>query len=254
MYSDFFRYVLFFFALSLPVTLWLSGKVDELVAPLDHAKYYSFGTMFLLLLPFCWDKTNRLVWWILAVVHGVAHLIHPAFHGTVPNPNYTPLWDFIVHAIECLCIHAYHCTTMSKIVSTVTFFTTFFAGLTAHIYGAEFMTNPLWLVLSGGGVLGATYHMNLLNEHHSKHVLFANYFIWFAPYVGYLKFEWIPEWDNLMNRTSLFQLWFWAYFVAAMMANKFMEKGKPFDRKEAARRVAEQYRNQKDSTYPVKVE
>ena len=208
------------YLVTFPFVLVVLLRVYNIISPffdeLEHGEYYAYSTMYALIFPMCvfnYGKNNDLVWWVLAYIHGIAHIYHPAFYGTSPNLEYTPLWDFIVHALECLCIHAYHKKSWSYYLSYVTFMTTLGAGLTAHVYDQEFMTNPVWLVLAGGGVLGATYHMNLLNSDNDSHLLLANYIVWFAPYLGYLNFDWIPRWDCEMNKISLFQIWFVAWFV-----------------------------------------
>lgn len=215
-YLNIFPY-LALFPIVLSLTLYVHNRIFDFVSELSYAKYYAFCSMFFLILPFCWYKSNRLIWWCLAVIHGIAHLVHPAFHGEVPNSNYTPFWDFIVHAMECLCIHMYHKNNLSYAVSVFTFLSTFVAGLTAHVYGQEFMATTPWLILSGGGVLGAVYHMNLLNENKLESLLIANYILWFAPYLGYLDFNFIPYWDNKMNEISLFQMWFLAWFITVQI-------------------------------------
>lgn len=208
------------FPFMLYASLNINNYVQSLTEPLEYSKFYTYSIMFYFLIPLCvlfGDWKKRSIWWILAYTHGLAHLFHPAFHGQTPNPHYTPFWDFIVHSLQCLCIASYHKGLFAKFASIFFFTTTFIAGLTAHIYGAEFMATTPWLILSGGGVLGATYHMNMLNEKQSTGQLISNYIIWFSPYIGYLKFSFIPYWDDLMNKYGLFQLWFWAYFMTVQV-------------------------------------
>lgn len=224
-------YVSAFFGVFLPLTLSIHNVILDFMTPLEiqygtmYKDIFAYSAMFLLIFPMCLNKRRDLVWWFLASLHGIAHIVHPAFHGTTPNVEYTPLWDFIIHALECLCIHMYHRTQSSYYLSYTFYFTTLLAGITAHVYGQEFMATTPWLILSGGGVLGATYHMNMLNDgqqHYSKSLLAANFIVWFAPYLGYLNFDWIPYWDNAMNEYGLFQMWFLAWFLTTKFVNGFL--------------------------------
>lgn len=219
------QFVLLFFSF-LPITLFIHNKLYGILDVNDeYGKYIAFLIMFCLLIPFC-NTSNKAKWWILGVAHGMAHLIHPAFYGITYNTNYTPLWDYIIHAVSCLTIYEYHRTNFSKILSYVVFYSTLLVGYYAHCV-PTFMTSLTWRFLSAGGVLGSTYHMltlNTISEYQNKFQIYmATLVIFFLPYIGYTDYSFIPYWDKIMNDTGLFQLWFWNYFVVTEISHVILK-------------------------------
>ena len=89
-----------------------------------------------------------------------------------------------------------------------------FIGATIAHLDNKFMSNPFWLFVSGCGVFGVVWHMQLLNTNKNNRIFWTGVFIWFSPYIGYLDFNYIPFWDNIVNSVSLFSMWFFNWFVA----------------------------------------
>lgn len=209
-------YLALFFSV-LPITLYANDIISNLIVGQEYGRHLGFLMMYLLLLPFC-NTTNKKKWWVFAVLHGMAHIVHPAFYGTTPNSDYTPFWDYIVHATSCLFIYDYHRTPLSKYVGFAVFYSTLIVGYYAHC-DKSFLETTLWRILSAGGVLGSMYHMLLLDSNTDNLMYITCVLIWFGPYFGYTNMDFIPTWDYAMNSLGLFNLWFWNFFVTLEILN-----------------------------------
>lgn len=197
-----FSFLLLFYAL-LPISIGLKHITDTLFSSV--ASFLILHSIILFYL----NNYKSVIWYILTVLHGLAHIYHPAFIGTIYNKNYTPLYDFAIHSAECLCIYYY-----SKRLLPIGIFihSIVFIGATiAHLDNA-FMGNPFWLFVSGCGVFGVVWHMQLINTNKDNRIFWTGVFIWFSPYIGYLDFNFIPYWDNIVNSVSLFSMWFFNWF------------------------------------------
>lgn len=154
----------------------------------------------------------QMVWWILTITHGLAHVIYPALYGDIFNENYSPIYDYIVHAGQCLCALVYH-PTLIPIGIFIHSCMLIGAGI-AHV-DKKFLQTKLWVAISGGGVFGTIFHMLLLGDvMNSTQMLIANIIIWLTPYLGYLNMNGIPKWDSFLNHIGLFRTWYLTYFVA----------------------------------------
>lgn len=189
----------------LPLSMSLEWVLNRLMSPV-----YAFTVIHLMLVPFCLT-TRRFMWLLITFLHGLAHQIHPAFVGVIYNTNYTPLYDFVVHASQCLCIFYYSRKLFP--IGVMTHSILMCGSLLAHLDNT-FMGNPFWLFVSGCGVFGVHWHMMLLNENKNSAVFWTSIFVWFAPYLGYLDFSFIPVWDSMVNSVSLFSMWFFNWFFA----------------------------------------
>jgi hypothetical protein len=193
--------------------------VDTLLMRFTGDKLVSFIMTHLTLLPLMFtsgqNKTRTIknfVWWSITVLHGIAHIVHPPFiNGTTVNPNYTPLYDYIIHASQCLLVWYYHQNLFPVGVFGAIMMVV--GAAMAHL-NREILETNFWLFASGWGVFGAIYHMMLINHSRSNTVFFMNLVIWTLPYVGYLYPDQIPVWDNFVNNIGLFRLWFGAYYLA----------------------------------------
>lgn len=183
-------------------------------------EFFSFTVIHLILLLFCQTTTEKM-WWSLTLLHGYAHIFYPAFNETIYNIEYTPLPDFVIHAIECLTVYMYHKTKLSGCISIILFLIVLCSAIYSH-YHVEFMATKFWLFASGCGVIGAFYHMLMLNISKSKAIYCASIVIWFFPYLGYLDFSEIPEWDARMNDIGLFRIWFLNYFITYYFYDKII--------------------------------
>lgn len=205
-----------FFTL-LPLTLLLNDVITLMIQGHEYGKHIAFLMMYLLLLPWC-DTRKKKVWLVYAILHGMAHIVHPAFHGTEFNPDYTPWWDFIVHAASCLFIYEYHGTTLSKCIGYGVFYSTLIVGYYAHCE-KSFLATIAWRILSACGVLGSMYHMLLLDDKTDGRTYIFAVLIWFGPYLGYIDSQYLPFWDYTVNNLGLFNLWFWNWFVTFEIIN-----------------------------------
>lgn len=201
---------------------------DFLIQMLTGEKIVSFLFLHLLMATIVLNshptrRANKkeLLWIAVTVAHGIAHIAHPAFiNGTEVNPDYTPLYDFTIHAFQCLLVWYYHkelfpVGVFGAIVMLVG------SGM-AHL-NKDFLATNYWLFVSGWGVFGAVYHMMLLNHTRNKNVFYANLLIWTLPYAGYLFPGYIPVWDNFVNRIGLFRIWFGAYYTTQHIYNQNVE-------------------------------
>lgn len=180
---------------------------------LDLNKYLTFGVFHLGVLFWLYSRNKKEnIWWVLTLLHGLAHLYHPTSINGVMNTEYNPLPDFTVHAAQCLCIPTFVGPLLA--LSTLT------AGVVGFV-SREFLTSPLWRLMSIGGVFGTQHHMFLLST--AAHIKRASYLIWFLPYVGYLNYAYIPRWDYLVNTIGLFKWWYLAYYIAVKFEPKKVE-------------------------------
>jgi len=196
--------------------LALNWLVSSIISPY----WVAFSVIHLLIVPFLKDRKDWL-WFLLTWTHGMAHILHPAFFGIIYNDSYTPYWDFIVHSASMMCIHAYHKEFAP--VGTFLAMTMMNGGLLAHLY-PPFMGEPIWLAFSFVGIVGAVYHMMLLNKEKDPKVFIATCILWILPYLGYIQgFTMIPYWDSFVSKLGLFNLWFFTYFFT-MKVYRFTEK------------------------------
>jgi hypothetical protein len=200
--------------------------VDAIIQMMTGEKMSSFIIAHsLLAFLMMFDKTNNgcsrctknALWLIITIFHGIAHIAHPPFiNGTEVNPNYTPLYDFTIHAFQCLLVWYYHKDLFPVGVFGAILMITG-SGM-AHL-NREFLATNFWLFVSGWGVFGAVYHMMLINHTNNKNIFYMNLLIWTLPYVGYLYPGYIPVWDNFVNKVGLFRLWFGGYYIAQFNYN-----------------------------------
>ena len=64
----------------------------------DHAYDGRMWAFLMIHLPFMlvMKGWHEWLWYLLTVLHGLAHVTHPALYGTVPDPNYNALYDSIL--------------------------------------------------------------------------------------------------------------------------------------------------------------
>lgn len=199
---------------------------DGFVTKFTDNKMLSFLITHLSLMLLMFYETNNMdkikcsiSWWILTILHGMAHITHPAFNGVIFNEQYTPLYDFVIHGGQCLTVWYYH-----KDVFPIGIFgaiVMIVASAMVHLQKSILETN-FWLFASGFGVFGAVYHMMLINHSKDKKLYNANLIIWTVPYIGYLFPGQIPVWDNFVNQIGLFRLWFGAYYITNFVYYKFV--------------------------------
>lgn len=198
-------------------TVILICFVDSLFKELTGDKLLSFLMTHSLLLPLLFSTSKEKTikhfgWWGITIAHGIAHIMHPPFiNGTEVNPDYTPLYDFMIHGPQCLLVWYYHkdlfpVGVFGAIIMIV-------GSAMAHL-NKDILATNFWLFVSGWGVFGAIYHMMLLNHSKNNYIFLMNLVIWTLPYVGYLYPDKIPIWDDFVNKIGLFRLWFGAYFIA----------------------------------------
>lgn len=149
---------------------------------------------------------KEIIWWVLTILHGLAHLYHPASINGVMNVNYNPLPDFIVHGLQCLC--------MPYMFGVPLAIQTWVAGVVGY-YHKPFLASTLWRIMSIGGVFGTQHQMLLLSR--ESHIYRASYLVWFLPYLGYMNYNYIPQWDYLVNSFGLFKWWYLCYYVAVKL-------------------------------------
>jgi hypothetical protein len=168
------------------------------------------------------------VWVLLTVLHGLAHILYPALIGVNFNKEYDPIYDYFVHAAQCLCVAYYHPTlmplgifcAMAMMVGSAIgredgrIHTTMNKGADVVPLPGFFFTTKMWLMCSAFGVFGTIYHMMLLNKTADPALFYAGIFIWLSPYFGYLVPGKIPVWDSIMNKIGLFQCWYLNWFIA----------------------------------------
>lgn len=201
-----------YFLLSFILCLPLVHIIDYTIHYFINNSLVSFFIVHLIFVDLCNDRYD-LLWFLITILHGIAHIIHPAYHGTIFNTNYTPLYDYIVHAVQCLCIYAYN---PSYTIAGIFFFiTTMIAGIKAH-FDSTFLETGIWVLLSGGAALfGSQAHMMLLNRTKNNEIFYSSLLLWITPYVMYLvPFNYIPMVDHFLNTIGLFRLWYLNFFVA----------------------------------------
>ena len=169
------------------------------------------------------EKQCEYLWLFLAIMHGIAHIIDPPFHKTEININYSPLFDYIIHGIQCLTVfHSFPKTPIHFITLCGIYFSisSMVAGAIAHLE-PDFLTHYLWIPMSMAGVFGTNFHMMLLidetddslSENKKNIIKYSNYIVWITPYIGYILVKNIPEYDYLMNKIGLFKLWYMVCFI-----------------------------------------
>lgn len=177
----------------------------------------SFFVTASMIVPFCKTKND---WIFLAItyLHGLAHIMHPAFHGLVPNEDYTPLWDFFVHAIQCVSVYYYsrNLLPIGIILSNMCMVN----AICGHM-NRMFMANHMWLIFSAAGVIGTHYTTMLANNKRDAGIFIGGVIIWGIAYSGYLDFTYLAEWDLLLNQLGLYRLWYIAFFWTIQMYHKF---------------------------------
>lgn len=161
-------------------------------------------------------KKSVRIWWLLCVLHVLAHILFPAYlldetsRRQIPNPHFNPLFDYCVHALQCGCIFLLTKSRFARLVGML------FAG--GLILGAwyvqidpSFLGTLLWKCLSFGGVFGTICHHLLLDC--NPRIVKLNLWIWCSPYVGYLLYDsttiWL--WDEQMHKMGLFYWWYLCY-------------------------------------------
>jgi hypothetical protein len=192
--------------------LWVA---DVLLTTVFHGLDGYNGRMYSYLLihiPFIFvvSGVRQWAWYLLTFVHGIAHVTHPALFGVVFNTNYTPLYDYIVHAAQCLCVWYWNQDHFPIGVMTSQLMLT--GAAIAHVH-QPFLQTFLWIVISGFGVYGTQYHMQLLNVKKHHHIFVCGWIIWLSPYLGYLVPGRLPEWDAVTNYIGLFRVWFVAFYL-----------------------------------------
>jgi hypothetical protein len=211
------------FAVALPVTYLL----DKAVCCVVKNKIASFLLLHTLLLGECVSGRlgdDALLWWVLTVLHGLAHIAHPAFYGEKPNANYTPFYDYIIHSFQCLTISFYNPQWLVYGIAIHTMMIA--AAIVAHL-DKKYLETPMWLLFSSGGVFGTHFHMMLIiNELYLSHITYSSLFIWTAPYFGYLLpligEDRIPQWDKFVNELGLFRMWYFNFFIAYIAYTKLV--------------------------------
>jgi len=198
------------FVCLLPLLVLIDNKFADIVS-------YSFlyGTTLL----FARNKLD-ILWYILAYMHGLAHIYVPALRGTIPNLNYDPIYDYMIHAAQCLCIYNYHHNWFP--VGVMIHSSMLTGAIIGHL-DSKFFETYLWIVISAGGVFGTHYHMMLLNKTKNKSIFIASCIIWITPYIGYLDIVNIPQWDSFLNSIGLFRVWYLNFFVT-MKLFEYIEK------------------------------
>lgn len=201
------------FFVTLPATLF----VDTILKCFSDNQILTFTILHLVVLKFCKDWRDG-VWFFLTYLHGLAHMVHPAFYGTQVNIEYTPLYDYLVHAMQCMCIYAWN---KDMLPIGIVFHTSMMtSGAIAHL-NKKFLTTGIWLLMSSGGIFGTIFHMMLLNRKKNMTVLYASIILWTLPYAGYFIPNYIPQWDALMNGMGLFRIWFLHNFFVQMFYYKY---------------------------------
>ena len=201
------------FVLLLPFTY----LIDISINLISTDQFTSFTLLHVLLIPFLEKSKTDYLWFFLTYAHGLAHIYYPALYGTVFNENYTPIYDYLVHAAQCLCVYNYH---PQYFPLGVMIHSSMLLGATIAHLDKKFLETVLWVIVSGGGVFGTHYHMMLLNHKKNNDVYIASWIIWVTPYLGYLYMSYIPVWDSILNIIGLFRLWYFHYFIVNKVMNK----------------------------------
>jgi hypothetical protein len=199
-------FILVFIAL-LPIsfTLELISKYfikNEIIAFLS---YHSF------LIPFLSTK-KEICWYLLTIFHGHAHLMFPSSINNTINKDFDPVYDYSVHALQCLFVLAYHPKLF--LFGIIEALGLIVGSLIAH-FRREFLESYMFIILSGGGFFGTQYHMMLINNKKDKSIFVASFFIWCFSYIGYIVPGQVHEWDFVMYNSGLFSFWFFNYFMTS---------------------------------------
>jgi hypothetical protein len=180
---------------------------------------HSVGIVAFMKVPF---SGPDLLWIALTLLHGAAHIGCPALFGQDVNPFYNPMYDFIVHAAQCLCVLGYHHDNFNRGLGIFMSISIYIGSAVAYAK-KEFLETYLWLGMSGVGVYGTMYHMQLLNTKRDRTIYIASWILWSAPYLGYLVPGRIPAWDEFTNNIGLFRTWFLAYMVTMKLYGYLVE-------------------------------
>ena len=211
------------FAIGLPITI----SVDNLILNFVPDPIISFLILTSIIIPFCKTR-NDWIFLILTYLHGLAHLVHPAFYGTVINVNYTPLYDFIVHGIQCICMYFYSKDLLP--FGLILYTLCIVNGIIGHL-DPTFMAQKIWLYFSVGGVIGTHYNTMLVNSRKDGAVFLGGAIIWGAAYSGYLDFKYLAEWDAFLNYLELYRLWYINFFFVIMAYFYLTDKFRIFNTK-----------------------
>jgi len=186
----------------------LSGLDSYLQIPSSFYIYpYLFG-----FLKTIHSSSKKNIWWILSILHILAHVLFPAYLSMgsnsnsirqTPNPDFNPIFDYWVHALQCFCIFLLTKSAPLRIVGTL-FGVCMLGGALYVQIDPNFLTTFLWKCLSFGGVFGTICHHLLLDF--NDQLLKLNLFIWCSPYIGYLLYDstTIWMWDEKMHKIGYF--------------------------------------------------
>lgn len=180
----------------------------------------SFMSVALFLIPmtlYC-DTFEYTVFLMLTIVHVMAHVFSPAMESGQVNADYVPMYDFIVHAAQCIC----SCLIGGRELCTVgTFGQNLLLMGAACVYAnVRFLETGLWLFCSFWGIYGTWVHMELPNLHVARKLhcqpcienLMSNVLIMTFPFYGYLYEPTIRQWDLIMNdHFGVFRYWYLVY-------------------------------------------
>ncbi|CAH6419433.1 Hypothetical protein HVR_LOCUS625 [uncultured virus] len=200
------------------ITLPISYSLDYFISLIFPDKFISFTILHIFLIPFLRFNKIDLLWLFLTYTHGLAHIFYPALYGTTFNENYTPIYDYLVHAAQCLCVYNYNPDYFP--LGIMIHSSMLLGAIISHL-DRKFLETLLWVAVSSGGVFGTHYHMMLLNINKDNNIHTASMIIWTAPYLGYLYMKYIPVWDSILNIIGLFRLWYFHFFFVNKLIHKF---------------------------------
>src|SRR5690348_8572317 len=99
--AKFFRYFVLILVIITPINQYFNRTINN-----NYIQFIIINMFSLFIIDFY--NINEIIWLILTLLHGLAHIHSPAFNKLERNDNYTPLYDYIVHGTQCLCICLYH--------------------------------------------------------------------------------------------------------------------------------------------------
>ena len=170
---------------------------------------YSFLLLNSMILLFYKTMTrNEYIWFVLSLSHGIAHIIHPAHHGIIPNINYTPLWDYIVHGAQALSV--YYTNKKLLPIGIIFCIMVVTAGIISY-WNKEFIGSTMFIFLSIGGVFGMHYNTMLLNKNNDKNFTYTSAIVWILSYVCYYSNE-VEKVDAFINNLGLYRVWMLSFF------------------------------------------
>lgn len=199
-----YNFIVYFF-----LVLIITFILDFITRIICRSHEQAFVLLHIICLPFI-DDFSGVLWIILTVSHGLMHIFYPAFFGEIYNTEYSPLYDYIVHAAQCLTVYFYD---PNQFVFGIYFSMLMLTGAIVSHVDKKFLETKLWIFVSGFGVYGTHYHMMLLNKEHDQAIYCASLIIWLLPYVGYIKMNTIPQWDRILNMIGLFRYWYLNFFI-----------------------------------------